>query len=525
MKPILLTIAFSVFAGLASADYLKLWEPSMGSQLKGATTATQEGGYWFTYGSPTFTVSPASEMPLKNNISTNDALSVTATGTLGWGAAGFDFYNNGDIDASEKTPYDFGGYTGVCVVLEAASSADVIEIRAKQTDTQNDGTDPAFKGIAKGNSTIYISLNTGFTGSSPYDLSKVTGLELAFKKVGSFSVKELGLTTLSDCSEAGLNTSLTIPTTTAEDDNAFKIWDASYTNQVKNSSESTTPNGGYWFTVAQSGPTIAPAKSADIIATVAENTAMVAQVTWKYLTDAAVAALGFDFFDNGTSANKEAMDLSAYEGVCAVYSASNDRIQLALKHKGAVEDGSDYFVRLGSGNGKVFIPWTDFQQPAGAASTYDKDLTQITGMQFVFAGFSADLAVSELYLGSGCPASVAEAPEASSTTIITTKPSSSSATTPSSSSQANAVLSQTASSELNLHRVSPSHISFFVAAGQMASLELYSPQGERVQTLFNGLSQGNMNVAWNQGALKPGIYWLRLSSGSQVRMKSVVLSH
>lgn len=537
-------IALVGLTGLASADYLKLWEPKMNSQLQGASSGTQSGGYWFTYGGTTGKVDPLPELPLKNNIATNDALKVTASGTWDWGAAGFDFFDSGSSTTKpvDKDTYAWGTtYTGMCFVFSNVSAADMVQVVAKQTNTLDDGTDPASAFVPAGtNQKFFVSLTNGFTnvaGGPTYDLTKITGLELAFKKIGTFTLTEFGLTTGIDCSEAGQSSLITIPSSTSEmssSGSSVKIWEASNSNQIVNPAATSSASSGYWFTLAKSGPTITPTSGANLIATVTANAAMVAKVVWKYTTDAAVAALGFDFFNNGTATTKKAMDLSAYEGTCVVYSATNDRVNLVLKQNGVADDGSDYAVTLGAGNGKVFIPWSSFAQPAGATTTYAQDLTAINAMQFVFKG-SASIAISEMWLGDGCPATVTAAPDAATIKISaasssSSKPSSSSAkpssssTKPSSSSAASAVLGATSSHDFGISAVSGGKVQFFAQGSREVSLDVYSMQGNLVANLFHGKASGNMTASWNQNAVQQGVYMLRLTSGSEVRVLRTTVS-
>jgi len=538
-------IALVGLTGLASADYLKLWEPKMNSQLQGASTGAKSGGYWFTYGGVTGKVDPLKELPLKNNIATNDALKVTASGTWDYGAAGFDFFDSGSSSTLpiDKAPYAWGNtYTGMCFVFSNVSAADMIKVVAKQTDTKDDGKDPASAFVPAGSTQqkFFVSLTNGFTavsGGPTYGLAKITGLELAFSKIGTFTLTEVGLTTGTDCSEAGQSSLITIPSSTSEmssSGSSVKIWEASNSNQIVNPAATSSASSGYWYTLAKSGPTIAPTSGANLISSVTANAAMVAKVVWQYTTDAAVAALGFDFFNNGSATTKKAMDLSAYAGTCVVYSATNDRVNLVLKQNGVADDGSDYAVTLGAGNGKVFIPWTSFAQPVGATTTYSQDLTEINAMQFAFKG-SASIAISEMWLGDGCPATVTKAPDAASIKITaasssSAKPSSSSAkpssssTKPSSSSAASAVLGATSSHDFGISAVSGGKVQFFAQGSREVSLDVYSMQGTLVTNLYHGKASGNMTASWNQNAVQQGVYMLRLTSGSEVRVLRTTVS-
>lgn len=532
MKIMQLGLALVACATFTQAEYTKIWAPRMSSQLKGASDATKPGGYWFSYNGSTYKVSPASGLPLKNNIVTNKSfLGVSGSGTFDWGAAGFDFYDNGDIEASLKTPYgSFGNNTRLCIVLDKISAAGVVKVVAKQTDTENDGKDPFVSVDLAGSQTVDIALADGFgnqSGGNAYDITKLVGLELAFQKTGSFNVLEVGLTDAGDCSAAGASPEYLLPsTTTAEnpEGSAVRIWGADSANKMGTPG---TDAPGYWFTTAADGPTILPATK-NIPATVTKNTAMVAHTTWTYTKDGANAALGFDFMDNGTSTNKAVFDLSAYEGICVGYSANDDRVAVAIKQKGAADDGSDYVAVLGKGSGKVFLPWTDFAQPKGLVSSkyYALDLTQATGLQFVFQGFSSKLAVSELWLGNGCPAVVAEAPSAATTTTVATSSSSSSSVRSSSSARSSSsttpVLQVAASKGFGITEIGVDHISYYVNAGQAMQVYLMGPRGDVVAKLYDGYGKGHGSIALNRGALKPGVYMVKLVAGSNSEVATLM---
>jgi hypothetical protein len=68
------------------------------------------------------------------------------------------------------------------------------------------------------------------------------------------------------------------------------------------------------------------------------------------------------------------------------------------------------------------------------------------------------------------------------------------------------------------------HFQFSIANLQMVSLKIYDVLGKEVAILVNEVKQpGNYNISWNADGLASGVYLYRLTAGSVVETKKLIL--
>jgi hypothetical protein len=263
--------------------------------------------------------------------------------------------------------------------------------------------------------------------------------------------------------------------------------------------------------------------------------------------------IGIDFYDNGDvkPAVKKPLDISAYKGICITYATSVEAAvgsegawRLTLKQTTIDNNGQEWYSDLTPATGlKAFFPFTGFAQPDWVKLPDNPPtamaLALATGLE-LSAKDNGKASMSELGLAltaAECTAGMTQpAPNltftvaaASSGAVVSSGVVASSAVVKSSavlkssssaakSSASTAILAVAATADFGITNVNKNAVSFFVQDSRMVSLDAFDLMGNRVANLYKGMAQGNMSAQFNGKSLKQGVYMIRLTSGSDVRM-------
>lgn len=333
-------------------------------------------------------------------------------------------------------PIDLSAHTSIIVTYQATRP---IILEWQQSDTEDDGA--AFfcqlpTKTVEGTHTCLLSAQTdsslGF--KQPYwatdpavikvfDAATAVGLKFVIKSgsAGTVILKSIHLDSTdqewpalsSSVAPSATSSSNTVPSSSSATLVSDLIWEPSMVNQV----EFEGVGGGYWYGYASTSPagTYTPTDFSTISGPLAS--------TLNPGAANGFAAIGFDWFDNGTSTTKGIVDLSEKTSICFSYTSSK-AVNVLLKQQNLGDGCAQYVLSLPqmttAGTAELLL--SGFKKEGswgGTSCTAAKNLTLQTGVHIQNKTLpTASLTISEIGFDGNCGTPTVIVGASSSSTVV-----------------------------------------------------------------------------------------------------------